>query len=73
MPIFCERLKTLRNKNNLLQKQLAELLEVSERQYRSYEAGKVDPPTSKTIKLADYFGVSVDYLLGRTDNPEINK
>ncbi len=73
MPILCERLKTLRTTNNLLQKQLAELLEVSDRQYRSYEAGKVDPPTSKSIKLADYFKVSLDYLVGRTDNPEINK
>ena len=70
---FAERLKSLRTKNNLLQKQIAELIEVSDRQYRNYEAGKIDPPTSKLIILADYFNVSLDYLVGRTDNPEINK
>jgi len=73
MFIFAERLKSLRAKNNLLQKQIAELIEVSDRQYRNYEAGKIDPPASKIITLADYFNVSLDYLVGRTDNPEINK
>ena len=43
------------------------------RNYQDYEAGKVDPPTSKLIALADYFDVSIDYLVGRTDNPNSHK
>ena len=73
MSTFSDRLKYLRNKNDLYQKDIAKLLNIGDRQYRAYEAGTVDPPTSKTIFLADYFGVSIDYLVGRTDNPEINK
>jgi transcriptional regulator with XRE-family HTH domain len=53
-----------------MQRHIAELLEVSDRQYRSYEAGEVDPPLSKAEKLSDYFDVSLDYLVGRSDVPE---
>lgn len=38
-----------------------------------YESGKRIPPTETLITLADYFGVSMDYIMGRTENPEINK
>lgn len=38
-----------------------------------YESGKRIPPTETLIALADYFNVSMDYIMGRTDNPEINK
>ena len=40
--------------------------------YSHYENGKRDIPTDVLIKLADYYNVSVDYLLGRTDNPDKN-
>ena len=70
MPIFAERLRTLRLCKKVFQKDIALLLDISDRQYRDYEAGKVDPPTSKTIALADYFDVSLDYLVGRSDEPE---
>lgn len=73
MSLFSERLKEARSKKGVLQKHVAELLKISDRQYRSYEAGEVDPPLSKVIALADYFGVSIDYLTGRTDNPEVNR
>jgi transcriptional regulator with XRE-family HTH domain len=39
------------------------------RNYQRYEKGEVDPPSSKLVVLANYFGVSTDYLLGRTDTP----
>jgi transcriptional regulator with XRE-family HTH domain len=52
---------------------MADLLGFTTRNYQDYEGGRVDPPTSKTLALADYFGCSVDYLLGRTDNPEVNR
>ena len=38
-----------------------------------YESGKRIPPTETLITLADYYGVSMDYIMGRTSNPEINK
>ena len=38
-----------------------------------YESGKRIPPTETLMALADYFDVSMDYIMGRTDNPEINK
>ena len=41
--------------------------------YQAIEAGEVNPRLPKLIELADYFGVSVDYLLGRTENREINR
>jgi len=62
-------LKLLRKEKNLTQKQLAELLGLTERQYQRYEAGTVDPPISKVVWLANYFDVSLDYLTGRTDEP----
>lgn len=67
MATFAERLRELRKVKGATQKQMGELLCLVERTYRAYEAGEVDPPSSKAIKLADYFGVSVDYLLGRAD------
>jgi transcriptional regulator with XRE-family HTH domain len=69
MSSFSKRLKELRKANRKLQKDIAALLSVTERHYRLCEAGKVDIPTSKLIALADYFGVSLDYLVGRSDDP----
>ena len=68
-----KRLRALRLEKNIMSKQMAEFLGLTPRNYQRYETGEVDPPTSNTIALADYFNVSLDYLTGRTDNPEINK
>lgn len=67
------RLKTLRKGRKMTQKAMAELLEVTERHYQAIEAGGVNVPSLMLKFLADYFGVSTDYLLGRTDNPEVNR
>ena len=67
------RIKELRIKNNIMSKTMAELLHITPRNYQRYETGEVDPPTSKSILLADYFDVSLDYLVGRTDNPNSHK
>ena len=72
MSTFALRLKELRKERKIMSKSMAELLNITPRNYRRYEKGEIDPPTSKTMFLADYFDVSVDYLLGRTDNPKIN-
>ena len=66
MSSFPDRLKELRKNKGVTQKQMATLLDLKDdRTYRRYEAGEIDPPTSKTKKLADYFDVSLDYLVGR--------
>ena len=73
MATFGERLKELRKSKKLKQIDMSEFLGITSRNYQDYEYGKVDPPTSKTIALADYFEVSLDYLTGRTDKREVNK
>ncbi len=52
---------------------MAELLELTTRHYQQIEYGKVNIPTLTLIFLADYFDVSLDYLVGRTDNPNSHK
>ena len=49
---------------------MAEFLGMREQAYQMYEYGKREPNHETTIKLADYFDVSTDYLLGRSDNPQ---
>ena len=70
-PIF--RLKELRIKNNLSQAKLADELNMYQTSISRYESGAREAGYAELIALADYFNVSVDYLLGRTDNPEIAK
>lgn len=69
---FSERLKTCR-KAITTQKSMAEYLGISERAYQHYEAGTREPSLETICKLADFFNVSVDYLLCRTDNTAINR
>ncbi|MDR1100997.1 MAG: helix-turn-helix domain-containing protein [Clostridiales bacterium] len=69
MSEYHKRLRTLRLSKNIMSKQMAEFLNIVPRNYQRYETGDVDPPTSKTIALADYFNVSLDYLVGRSDDP----
>ena len=70
MPNFSERLKYLRIKKNLTQKQLAETFNITERGYQNYEIGKSTPNFHVLIALSDYFDVSLDYLVGRSDDPK---
>lgn len=70
MKIYNNRIKQLRADNNVMAKEVAQYLEIGYRTYQKYETGEIDPPTSKTISLADYFQVSLDFLVGRSDNPE---
>jgi len=70
MPTFSDRVKDIRKTHHKLQREIAELLGVTERHYRLCEAGKVDLPSSKLIALADFFDVSLDYLVGRSDVKE---
>lgn len=64
------RLKELRINKNVMAKTMAEFLKITPRNYQRYEKGEIDAPASKLINLADYFNVSLDYLVGRSDNPK---
>lgn len=67
------RIRDLREDKDLSQEKMGKVLSCSQRVYSNYERGDLDIPTKTLIKIADFHGVSVDYLLNRTDNPELNK
>lgn len=67
--MFGARLADLRSKKGLSQYQVAQQLGFSRGQYANYEQGKREPDYAILKKLADYFNVPLDYLLGRTDDP----
>ena len=73
MSVFGERIKECRKNINKTQRDVAVDLDMTEGGYKNYELGNREPNHETTVKIADYFGVSVDYLLGRTDNPNIQK
>ena len=71
MPLY-QRIRDLREDKDLTQTQMGKLLSCSQRVYSNYERGDIDIPTTTLIKLANFHNVSVDYLLNRTDNPDMN-
>lgn len=70
MKIFYERLRQCRRERNLTQKQFAEFLGMTVRSYQRYELGDRKPDIEKLVIIANFFGVSADYLLGLTDDPK---
>lgn len=72
MFLINERVKTLRVQNSLTQKQLSEILNIQPNSVQRIEYGTARPSLDTLVILADYFNVSLDYLVGRTDNPKIN-
>ena len=69
MPDVAARLKELRKQRNLTQKQVYTGIGLTEKNYQLFEYGTYKPSHDSIIKLADFFDVSIDYLLGVTDNP----
>ena len=69
MEKFSGRLKQLRSGRRIYQREVAEYLGISLRGYQSYESGECEPNIANLIALADYFQVSLDYLVGRSDTP----
>ena len=65
-----KKLFELRKKENFTQSQMAKILNVSQQAYARYEKGEREPDFDTLIRIADYFGVSIDYLLGRTNEKE---
>ena len=65
--MYENRLRDLREDKDLKQKDVAELLKVHQTTYSDYELGRLNIPVAAIHTLADFYGVSVDYLLGRTN------
>ena len=68
-----QRIRDLREDHDLKQRHLADYLSCSQQVYSNYELGQRDIPTDILIKLALYYNVSTDYILGLTNNPKRNK
>lgn len=67
---FQERLKRMRERNRLKQCILSELCGLNRNAIKRYENGEAEPTASSLESIADYFDVSIDYLLGRSDYPK---
>ena len=63
----------MREDNDFTQKQISQLLLCDQSLYSKYERGEREIPLKIIVALADFYKVSVDYRIGRTDNPEIRK
>ena len=68
-----QRIQDLRTDADLSQRQLSEILHISQRSYSHYETGSRNIPIEMLIRLAKYYDISIDYLVGRTDKKEMNK
>ena len=68
-----KNLRGIREDRDIKQKDIAKYLSVSQNTYSQYETGVISLTADVLIKLADYYNVSIDYLLDRTNNPNIQK
>lgn len=71
--IMHNRLKMLRKSRGYTQVSLQMQTSIEQALLSKYESGDRVPPTETLVRLADFYNVSVDYILGRTNNPEINR
>lgn len=65
-----KNLRAIREDRDIKQKDIAKILNVSQNTYSQYETGVISLTAEVLIKLANYYGVSIDYLLDQTDNPK---
>ena len=71
---YYRRLRDLREDNDYTQKEISKLLSTTQPQYFRYESGQRDLPCELVVKLAKFYNVSADYILGLTDKPvKLNK
>lgn len=68
-----ENLRGIREDRDIKQREIAKILNVSQNTYSQYETGVISLTAEVLIKLADYYNVSIDYLLDRTNNPNMQK
>lgn len=71
--IFANKIKNLREDSDMTQTDVAKLLKISQRAYSHYERGDREMSLESIVHIADYYDVSVDYLLGRTNKKDVNK
>ena len=69
MAEISDRIRYLRDEKNITQARLAEIIGVKWASIQRYESGEIKPTLDNLKKLADYFDVNMDYLIGRSDNP----
>ena len=69
MQVFNEHLRSIRKLQNKTQKETAQAVGANERNYQDWEYGRNKPGFDSLVALADFFNVSLDYLVGRSDNP----
>ena len=70
---YTKRLRDLREDHDKTQQQIADILGTSQTMYARYERGANELPIRHLLVLCSYYGVSADYILGRTDNPKTNR
>lgn len=68
-----KNLRGIREDRDIRQKDIAAYLNISQNTYSQYETGVISLTAEVLVKLSDYYGVSIDYLLDRTNNPNIQK
>ena len=68
-----QRIQDLRTDAEISQSELSEILHISQRSYSHYETGSRNIPIEMLIRLANYYEISLDYLVGRTDNKKMAK
>lgn len=73
MKTYVELIRELREDSDKTQKQIAEMLGIRQNVYSRYECAQAELPIRHLIKLANYYNVSTDYILGRTKNKQILK
>lgn len=73
MKMIYTNIRAIREDNDTTQQEMAKLLNISQNTYSQYETGKIEWTASTLVKIADYFGVSIDYLLDKTKNKMVLK
>ena len=73
MHSFSSRIRELRKERKLKQQEMADICGLKIRSYQGYEYGENYPDVPGLVAIAEYFGVSLDYLMGRTDKREVNR
>ena len=71
--MYFQRIRDLREDRDLTQREVAEFLGIQQTVYSRYERGFQTIPVEHLIKLADFYHVSTDYMLGRTNNKTVNR
>ncbi len=71
--MYFQRLRDLREDKDLKQAEIAQMLGIKQTVYSRYERGFQNIPLEHLLRLADFYNVSTDYILGRTNNPKTNK